>query len=334
MRRVPELDFRPDDLLDRAEHLEGVLRELASERRDGAAQARNRRGGGPGVIDGFLVIDKPEGLTSHDVVQRVRRIANQRRVGHLGTLDPLATGVLPIALRRRDQARRSSLTHGAKCYRGKVLLGVETDDLRPRGRGRRRAPTARWPTPRRAREGAVGVRRRDRAGAAAVLRGEAGRPGRLPARAPRRRGEARAAPRLDQPHRAHLLRAAATSRSRSTAAPAPTCARWPTIWARRSAAARTSTSCAAPAAGRSSSSQAITLDALEALGARGADRVIPMLAATGLPTFEIDARVARRVRNGVQLGRQEIKGAPGRRRAAARARGASGGTGRGGQGHS
>ena len=57
-------------------------------------------------------------------------------------------------------------------------------------------------------------------------------------------------------------------------------------------------------------SQAITLDALEALGARGADRVIPMLAATGLPTFEIDARVARRVRNGVQLGRQEIKGAP------------------------
>ena len=77
------------------------------------------------MIDGFLVIDKPEGLTSHDVVQRVRRIANQRRVGHLGTLDPLATGVLPIALGEATKLSQL-LTHGAKSYRGKVQLGVET----------------------------------------------------------------------------------------------------------------------------------------------------------------------------------------------------------------
>ncbi|HEX2347352.1 MAG TPA: hypothetical protein VHI51_02855, partial [Ktedonobacterales bacterium] len=49
-------------------------------------------------MDGIFVIDKGEGLTSHDVVARVRRLAHQKRVGHAGTLDPAATGVLPILL--------------------------------------------------------------------------------------------------------------------------------------------------------------------------------------------------------------------------------------------
>ena len=62
------------------------------------------------MIDGLLVIDKPEGLTSHDVVQRVRRWAKQRRVGHLGTLDPLATGVLPIALGEATKLSQRSRT--------------------------------------------------------------------------------------------------------------------------------------------------------------------------------------------------------------------------------
>jgi len=48
------------------------------------------------LMNGVLVIDKPAGLTSHDVVNRIRRILQQRAVGHLGTLDPLATGVLPL----------------------------------------------------------------------------------------------------------------------------------------------------------------------------------------------------------------------------------------------
>ena len=53
-----------------------------------------------GLVDGVIVVDKPEGLTSHDVVNRMRRLANTRKVGHLGTLDPMATGVLPLVLDR------------------------------------------------------------------------------------------------------------------------------------------------------------------------------------------------------------------------------------------
>ena len=77
------------------------------------------------MIDGFLVIDKPAGLTSHDVVQRVRKWANQRRVGHLGTLDPMATGVLPIALGEATKLSQL-LTHGEKSYSARIRLGIET----------------------------------------------------------------------------------------------------------------------------------------------------------------------------------------------------------------
>ena len=51
-------------------------------------------------MDGFVVVDKPGGMTSHDVVARIRRLAKTRRVGHGGTLDPMATGVLVVALGR------------------------------------------------------------------------------------------------------------------------------------------------------------------------------------------------------------------------------------------
>ena len=49
-------------------------------------------------MNGILIVDKPAGPTSHDVVSRVRKILQQRSVGHLGTLDPLATGVLPLVV--------------------------------------------------------------------------------------------------------------------------------------------------------------------------------------------------------------------------------------------
>jgi len=49
-------------------------------------------------VNGLLVIDKPAGMTSHDVVARLRRITGERSIGHLGTLDPMATGVLPLLL--------------------------------------------------------------------------------------------------------------------------------------------------------------------------------------------------------------------------------------------
>src|SRR5919106_1761942 len=57
-------------------------------------------GPGPSVflMDGVLVVDKPEGLTSHDVVAVARRVLNETRIGHTGTLDPMATGVLPLAV--------------------------------------------------------------------------------------------------------------------------------------------------------------------------------------------------------------------------------------------
>src|SRR5579864_2428296 len=60
----------------------------------------------PAAIDGILVVDKPRGKTSHDVVESVRRLAGFRQIGHLGTLDPLATGVLVLALGRATRLAR------------------------------------------------------------------------------------------------------------------------------------------------------------------------------------------------------------------------------------
>ena len=51
-------------------------------------------------MDGLLIVDKPSGMSSHDVVSCVRKVFGERSVGHLGTLDPLATGVLPLLLGR------------------------------------------------------------------------------------------------------------------------------------------------------------------------------------------------------------------------------------------
>src|SRR5918998_3994434 len=78
------------------------------------------------MLHGFLNIDKPAGITSHDVVSRVRRLAGQKRVGHGGTLDPAATGVLPIGL---GEATRllDLLVEGRKRYRAMVRLGITTD---------------------------------------------------------------------------------------------------------------------------------------------------------------------------------------------------------------
>ena len=76
-------------------------------------------------IDGILVVDKPAGPTSHDVVARVRRALGTRRIGHTGTLDPLATGVLPLVIGRAT--RLASLLSGAdKEYDAGVRLGEAT----------------------------------------------------------------------------------------------------------------------------------------------------------------------------------------------------------------
>jgi tRNA pseudouridine55 synthase len=84
---------------------------------------------GPG-LDGILVVDKPVGMTSHDVVGLVRRLAATRRVGHGGTLDPFATGVLPLFLGRATRVVEFHLGD-RKAYRATVCFGASsaTDDL-------------------------------------------------------------------------------------------------------------------------------------------------------------------------------------------------------------
>jgi tRNA pseudouridine55 synthase len=77
-------------------------------------------------MNGVLIIDKPAGLTSHDVVNRARRILQQRSIGHLGTLDPMATGVLPLvtgSLTRLAQFYSAS----EKVYEGSIRFGFATD---------------------------------------------------------------------------------------------------------------------------------------------------------------------------------------------------------------
>lgn len=84
------------------------------------------------TVDGLVVVDKPTGCTSHDVVGRLRRVYGQRRVGHAGTLDPGATGVLLVGLGRATRLLRF-LQETSKSYRGTVVFGVATDSLDAHG---------------------------------------------------------------------------------------------------------------------------------------------------------------------------------------------------------
>jgi tRNA pseudouridine55 synthase len=77
------------------------------------------------VADGFVVVDKPAGLTSHTVVARIRRLAGTRKVGHAGTLDPMATGVLVVGLNRATRLL-GHLQLADKSYDATILLGAST----------------------------------------------------------------------------------------------------------------------------------------------------------------------------------------------------------------
>src|SRR6188508_3503368 len=77
-------------------------------------------------MDGLLVVDKPVGPTSHDVVARVRRALGERRIGHTGTPDPMASGVLPLVVGRATRLARF-LSATEKSYVALVRLGSETD---------------------------------------------------------------------------------------------------------------------------------------------------------------------------------------------------------------
>jgi len=77
-------------------------------------------------VQGFLLVDKPAGMTSHDVVRRVRRLSGVKRVGHAGTLDPMATGLLPVAI--GDATRLIEfLADREKGYLAGMRLGAQTD---------------------------------------------------------------------------------------------------------------------------------------------------------------------------------------------------------------
>ncbi len=79
-----------------------------------------------GKYNGIIIIDKPKGLTSHDVVGKVRRILNMRKVGHTGTLDPEATGVLPVCVGKGTKVS-DMLMVSDKEYTAEVQLGITTD---------------------------------------------------------------------------------------------------------------------------------------------------------------------------------------------------------------
>src|SRR3954469_24796003 len=80
----------------------------------------------PQSMDGLLVIDKPAGPTSHDVVARARRVLGTRRIGHTGTLDPLATGVLPLVIGSATRLA-SLLSATEKEYVAGIRLGLATE---------------------------------------------------------------------------------------------------------------------------------------------------------------------------------------------------------------
>lgn len=79
-------------------------------------------------LHGLLLVDKPSGMTSHDVVSRVRRIAGTKEVGHSGTLDPLASGLMVVLIGEATKLS-SIVTEGDKAYEVQIQLGLETDTL-------------------------------------------------------------------------------------------------------------------------------------------------------------------------------------------------------------
>lgn len=92
---------------------------------------------------GVVVVDKPGGMTSHDVVSRARRLLGTRRVGHAGTLDPMATGVL-VLLVGEGTKLGPYLTAHRKAYEARVSFGIATDTLDREGKETARAPAPPW----------------------------------------------------------------------------------------------------------------------------------------------------------------------------------------------
>ena len=155
MKRTPLLEFSADPAVIAGGRVEEVLRRIRGEEsgthegtgaggpdEPGRSRRRTRRPtmspAGADPVTGLVVVDKEAGWTSHDVVARCRRIFGQRRVGHAGTLDPDATGVLLVGLGRATRLMRF-LTALPKTYEAEVVLGTATSTLDASGE-----VTGRW----------------------------------------------------------------------------------------------------------------------------------------------------------------------------------------------
>ncbi len=227
---------------------------------------RRRRGRGPRVsgppAGGLVLVDKPAGWTSHDVVARVRRLASTRRVGHAGTLDPMATGVLVLGVDRATKLL-TYLVGADKTYTATVRLGVATvtDDAEGEPTAVRDAagvdePAVRAAVGRPDRSDPAGAerRQRDQGRRQAVVRAGAGGGGRRARRPPGHRPPVRGARRCVRP--STRAPRCSTSTSRWSARPAPTCGRWRATSAPPSASAVTSRRCGAPGWARTGSTGA------------------------------------------------------------------------------
>lgn len=95
-------------------------------------------------MDGLLIVDKPSGPTSHDIVACVRRALRERRIGHTGTLDPMASGVLPLLVGRATRLAR--FIGGDKAYDATIRLGLDTDTGDALGQPAGPAYAGAWPT--------------------------------------------------------------------------------------------------------------------------------------------------------------------------------------------
>ncbi len=150
LKRTPRLGFAEDPSIAAGERVESVLRHLSGPRAEDPSDLGvgkgpqgspgSDRGSGSGALGGsvvlaagkepmgIVIVDKEAGCTSHDVVARCRRIFGLKRVGHAGTLDPDATGVLVVGLGRATRLLRF-LTSLGKTYEAEVVLGVATSTL-------------------------------------------------------------------------------------------------------------------------------------------------------------------------------------------------------------
>ena len=136
LKFAPEVRFRIDDTFDNVSRIDALLssdrvrRDLARRWRRrsqrGWRRGMNQQKSDRVVVDGWVVLDKPVGMTSTQAVSRLKRIYNAKKAGHAGTLDPLASGILPVAF---GEATKTVpfVQDGEKTYLFTVRWGVETD---------------------------------------------------------------------------------------------------------------------------------------------------------------------------------------------------------------